>query len=95
MSSFQNQTNSNKYCSQLDQLKSHSIQVKSALNEKCLELINGKHIISHQDNVRPYVSLMIGKNCYSLAKVLIHLPYSRDIAPLYFHLFILVFTKFS
>ena len=31
---------SNKYCSQLDQLK-------AALNEKCLELVNSKHIIFH------------------------------------------------
>ena len=43
--------NSNKYCSQLDQLK-------AALEEKCPELVNRKHIIFHQDNTRPHVSLM-------------------------------------
>ena len=38
--------NSNKYCSQLDQLK-------AALDEKRLELVNRKRIIFHQDNARP------------------------------------------
>ena len=42
---------SNKYCSQLDQLK-------AALDEKCLELVNRKRIILHQDNARLHVSLM-------------------------------------
>ena len=44
--------NSNMYCSQLDQLK-------AALDKKHLELVNRKSIIFHQDNTRPYVSLMI------------------------------------
>ena len=48
----ENQTiNSNKYCSQLDQLK-------AALNEKCPKLVNRKRIIFHQDNARLHVSLM-------------------------------------
>ena len=48
----ENQTiNSNKYCSQLDQLK-------AALNEKLLELLNRKCIFFHQDTTRPHVSLM-------------------------------------
>ena len=37
--------NSNKYCSQLDQLK-------AALDERHLELVNRKCIIFHQDNAR-------------------------------------------
>ena len=42
----ENQTiNSNKYCSQLDQLK-------AALDEKHLELVNRKHILFHQDSTR-------------------------------------------
>ena len=49
---LENQTiNSNKYCSQLDQLK-------AALDEKRPELVNRKHIIFHQDNTRPHGSLM-------------------------------------
>ena len=43
--------NSNKYCSQLNQLK-------AALDEKRPELVNRKRIIFHQGNARPHVSLM-------------------------------------
>ena len=44
---------SNKYCSQLDQLK-------AALSEKYPELGNWKCIIFHQDGERPHFSLMTG-----------------------------------
>ena len=48
----ENQTiNSNKYCSQLD-------QPKAAQDEKCVQFVNRKSIIFHQDDVRPRVSLM-------------------------------------
>ena len=59
---LENQTiNSNKYWSPLDQMK-------AALIEKCLELVNRKRIIFHQDNARPHVSFWWpGKNYYSLA----------------------------
>ena len=78
----ENQTiNSNKYCSQLDQLK-------AALNEKCSELANGKHILFHQDNTRLHVSLMTRQKLLQLGwEVLIHPPYSPDIASSDFHLF--------
>ena len=47
----ENQTiNSNKYCSQLDQLK-------AARDEKHLELVNRKCIIFHQNNIILHVSL--------------------------------------
>ena len=73
--------NSNKYCSQLDQLK-------AALNEKHPELVNRKHIIFHQDNARPHVSLMTRQKLLQLGwEVLIHLLYPLDIAPSDFHLF--------
>ena len=77
-----NQTiNSNKYCSQLDQLK-------AALDEKHPELVNRKCIIFHQDNARPHVSLMTRQKLLQLGwEVLIHLLYSPGIAPLDFHLF--------
>ena len=72
---------SNKYCSQLDQLK-------AALDKKCPELVNRKHIIFHQDNARPYVSLMTRQKLLQLGcLVLIHPLYSPDIAPSDFHLF--------
>ena len=49
---LENQTiNSNKYCSQLNQLK-------VALDEKHLELVSRKCIISHQDTVRLYVRFL-------------------------------------
>ena len=71
--------NSNKYCSQLDQLK-------AALNKKCPELVSRKHIIFHQDNARPQVSLMTKQKLLELGwEVLIQLPYSPDIAPSDFH----------
>ena len=78
---LENQTiNSNKYCSQLDQLK-------AALDEKRLELVNRKRIIFHQNNTRPHVSLMTRHKRLQLGcEVLIHPPYSPDIAPSDFHL---------
>ena len=79
---LENQTiNSNKYCSQLDQLKVE-------LDEKHPELVNRKCIIFHQDKARPHVSLMTRQKLLQLGwEVLIHLPYSSDIAPSDFHLF--------
>ena len=63
----ENQTiNHKKYCSQLDQLK-------AALDEKHLELVNRKHIIFHQDNAKPHVSLMTRQKLLQLGwEVLIH-----------------------
>ena len=79
---LENQTiNSNRYCSQLDQLK-------AALGEKHLELVNRKRIIFHQDNARLHVSLMTSQKLLQLGwEVLIHPSYSPDIAPSDFHLF--------
>ena len=74
-------TNSNKYCSQLDQLK-------ATLDDKHLDLVNRKRIIFHQDHARPHVSLMTRKKLLQLGwEVLFHPPYSPDIAPSDFHLF--------
>ena len=78
----ENQTiNSNKYCSQLDQLK-------ATLDKKGPELVNKKLIIFHQDNARLPVSLMTRQKLLQPCwEVLIHLLYSPDIAPSDFHLF--------
>ena len=78
----ENQTiNSNNYCSQLD-------QPKATLDEKHPELVNRKRVIFHQDNTRPHVSLTTRQKLLQLGwEVLIHLPYSPDIAPSDFHLF--------
>ena len=73
--------NSNKYCSQVD-------QQKTALDEKRPELVNRNLIIFHQDNARLHVSLTTREKLLQLGwEVLIHLPYSADIAPSDFHLF--------
>ena len=72
---------SNKYCSQSDQLK-------ATLDEKHPELVNRKCIIFHQDNARLPVSLMTRQTLlWPGWEVLIHPPYSPDIAPSDFHLF--------
>ena len=69
--------NSNKYCSQLDQLK-------AALDEKHPDLVNRKHIIFYQDkdNIGPCISLVTRQKSLQLGwAVLIHPPYSPDTAP--------------
>ena len=65
-SSFWSSINCSKY-------RSHVDQVKAALDEKCLELVNRKCIIFRQDNSRPHVSLMTRQKVLQLDwKVLIH-----------------------
>ena len=78
----ENQTiNSNKYCSQLDQLK-------AALDKKHPELVNRKCIIFHQDTARLHVSLMTRQKLLQLGwEVLIYPPYSPHIALSDFHSF--------
>ena len=41
-------------------------QIKAALDENHLELVNRKCIIFHQDNARPHVSLMTRKKLLQL-----------------------------
>ena len=73
--------NSNKYCSQLDQLK-------AALDEKRPELVNRERIIFHQDNARLHVYLMTRQKLLQLGwEVLIHSLYSPVTAPSDVHLF--------
>ena len=68
-------------CSQLDQLK-------AAFDKTHPELVNGKFIIFHQDDPRLHVSLMTRQKLLQLGlEVLIHQPYSSDIAHLGLHLF--------
>ena len=73
--------NSNKYCSQLGQLK-------TALDEKHPVLVDRKYIIFHQGMARLHVSLKIRRKVLQLDwEVLIHLLYSPDIAASDSHLF--------
>ena len=81
--------NSNKYCSQLDQLE-------AALNERRLELVNRKLTVFHQDNARPHPSLTTRQKLLQLGwEVLIHSLYSPDTAPSNFHLFWSLMEKIS
>ena len=73
----ENQMISYKYCSQLDHMNAE-------LNKWHLELVNRKHIIFHQETLD---CTLPGKNCQQPGwEVLIHPPYSPDIAPSDFHL---------
>lgn len=73
--------NSDKYCRQLDQLK-------VAIQEKRPILANRKGIIFHHDNARPHTSMQTQKKLRELNwDLLIHPPYSPDLAPSDFHLF--------
>ena len=78
---LENQTiNSNKYCSQLD-------QQKAVLSKKVSRISQQKTHI-HQDNARSRFSLTPRQKLLQLDwKVLIHLPYTPDNAPLDVHLF--------
>lgn len=73
--------NSDKYCSQLDELK-------TVIQEKRPELANRKGVVFHQDNARPHVSSTIRKKLLEFGwDVLPHPPYSPDIVPSDYHLF--------
>ena len=73
--------NSKKYHYQVDQMK-------AAINEKHLGLVNRKCITFHQDNTRQHVPLMTRQKLLETVwEVLTHPSYSPDIAPLNFHLF--------
>ena len=79
--------NSNRYCSQSDQLK-------AALDEKHPELVNRKCIIFHQDNPRPHVSLMTRQKLLLLDwDVVSSAVFTRHCT--FRFPFISVFTKFS
>ena len=77
----ENQTiNSNKYCSQLGQLK-------AALYGKYLGLVNSKWIIFHQDTTKLCFFDDQEKTVTAWLAVLIPLPYPPDIVPSDVHLF--------
>ena len=74
--------NSDKYCQQLDNLK-------TAVQEKRPEMFNRKDIVLHHDNARPHAAL---GTCQKIAElgweILLHPPYSPDLAPSDYHLFL-------
>jgi len=73
-----NQTiNSELYCEQLQRLQ-------QAIERKRPELIN-RGVVFHHDNARPHTSLMTRQKLRE--EILMHPPYSPDIAPSDYHLF--------
>lgn len=69
------------YCEQLERLR-------QAIERKRPELNNRKGVVFHHDNARPHTSLMTRQKLRELGwEVLMHPPYSPDIAPSDYHLF--------
>ena len=74
--------NSTIYCEQLDRLK-------QAIDQKRPELANRKGVVFHQDNARPHTSLVTRQKLRELGwEVIMHPPYSPDLAPSDYHLFL-------
>ncbi|GFW85370.1 histonelysine Nmethyltransferase SETMARlike [Trichonephila clavipes] len=68
--------NSYLYCQQLDRLK-------LAINQKWPELANRKGVVFHQDNAKPRTYVVNRQNLWELGwEVLMHPPYSPDLAPM-------------
>ena len=73
--------NSNVYCRQL-------MKLDKEMKEKRPELVTRKGVIVHQDNARPHTSLVTRKKLLELGwEVMLHPPYSPDLAPSDYHLF--------
>ncbi|GFS90800.1 mariner Mos1 transposase [Trichonephila clavipes] len=73
--------NSDLYCQQLDRLK-------LAIDQKRPELANKRGVAFHQNNARPYTSVMTRQKLWELGwEVLMHPPYSLDLEPSDYHLF--------
>ena len=74
--------NSEKYCQQLDNLK-------TAVRKKRPAMLNRKDMILHHDNVRPHAALGTRQKIAEVGwEILSHPPYSSDIAPSDYHLFL-------
>ena len=74
--------NSEKYCQQLDNLK-------TAVQKKRLAMLNRKDMILHYDNARPRAALGIRQKIAEVGwEIPSHPPYSPDIAPSDYHLFL-------
>lgn len=81
--------NSNIYCQQLDRLK-------EAIAQKRPSLANKKGIVFQQDNARPHTSISTRQKIQELGwEVLMHPPYSPDLAPSDYHLFLAMGNDFA
>lgn len=69
------------YCEQLDRLK-------QAIAVKRPELVNRKGVVFHHDNAKPHAAIATQEKLRSFGwEVLMHPPYSPDLAPSDYHLF--------
>ncbi|GFX31691.1 putative DD34D transposase [Trichonephila clavipes] len=67
--------NSDMYCQQQDRLK-------LVTDQKRPELANRRGVVFHQDNATPHTSVVTRQKLWELGwKVLMHPPYSPDLAP--------------
>ncbi|GFU05966.1 mariner Mos1 transposase [Trichonephila clavipes] len=74
--------NSDTYCQQLGRLK-------LAIDQKLPELANRRGVAFHQDNARPPTSVVTSKKLWELGwEILMHPPFSLDMAPSNYHLFL-------
>lgn len=74
-------TDSNLYCQQTERLR-QAIEIKRP------ELIKRKGVVFHHDNDRPHTSLATHKKLRELVwEILMHPPYSPDLAPSDYRLF--------
>ncbi|KAL6420427.1 hypothetical protein ACFW04_014434 [Cataglyphis niger] len=81
--------NSDLYCQQLDRLK-------IAIDQKRPELANRRGVVFHQDNARPHTSTVTRQKLRELGwEVLMHPPYSPDLAPSDYHLFLALQNFFN
>ncbi|XP_037929961.1 histone-lysine N-methyltransferase SETMAR-like [Teleopsis dalmanni] len=72
---------SNLYCQQL-------LRLKEEIEKKRPKLIDNNHVVFHYDSTKPHTSLMTRQKLRDLGwEVLMHPPYSPDIAPSDFYLF--------
>ncbi|GFY04481.1 histone-lysine N-methyltransferase SETMAR [Trichonephila clavipes] len=63
-------------------------RLKLAIDQKWPELVN-RSVVLHQDNARPHTYLVTRQNLWELGwKVLMLPPYSPDLAPSDYHLFL-------
>ena len=81
--------NSDLYCQQLERLN-------AALMQKRPSLMSSGRIVFHQDNARPHTSLVTCQKLRELGwEVLLHPPYSPDLAPSDYHLFLSMANELS
>ncbi|XP_011069195.1 PREDICTED: histone-lysine N-methyltransferase SETMAR-like [Acromyrmex echinatior] len=77
------------YCQQLDRLKEVIAQKRPAL-------ANRRGIVFHQDNTRPHTSIVTRQKLRELGwEVFMHPPYTPDLAPSDYHLFLSMVNDFA